>query len=125
MHAMAREARRIGFSLNYAGIFNHRSMEKDKLSILDMWGAYGQKDIEILDRSGPARPEINKPTRDNRGRLADQNKNSFWFIRIYSIIGAWRRTNFLFWMCVVLTARKTAERMNEKQLKFLSLTILT
>ena len=51
---MAREARRISFSLNYAnyaGIFNHRSMEKDKLSILDVWGAYGQKDIEILDRS--------------------------------------------------------------------------
>ena len=35
---------------NYADIFNHRSMEKDKLSILDVWGAYGQKDIEKLDR---------------------------------------------------------------------------
>ena len=61
MYAMAREARRISFSLNYAnytGIFNHRSMEKDKLSILDVWGAYGQKNIEILDRS-----EINKPAR--------------------------------------------------------------
>ena len=61
---MAREARRISFSLNYAnyaGIFNHRRMEKDKLSILDVWGAYGQKDIEILDRSGPACSEINKP----------------------------------------------------------------
>ena len=23
---------------------------KDKLSILDVWGAYGQKDIKILDR---------------------------------------------------------------------------
>ena len=60
-YAMAREARRISFSLNYAnyaGIFNHRSMEKDKLSILDVWGAYGQKDIKILDRS-----EINKPAR--------------------------------------------------------------
>ena len=31
---------------------------KDKLSILDVWGAYGQKDIKILDRS-----EINKPAR--------------------------------------------------------------
>ena len=41
-------------------------MEKDKLSILDVWGAYGQKDIEILDRS-PARSEINKPARDNGG----------------------------------------------------------
>ena len=48
------------------GIFNHRSMEKDKLSILDVCGAYGQKDIEKLDR-----PEINKPARDNDGRLAD------------------------------------------------------
>ena len=60
-YAIAREARRISFSLNYAnyaGIFNHRSMEKDKLSILDVWGAYGQKDIKILDRS-----EINKPAR--------------------------------------------------------------
>ena len=62
---IVREARRISFSLNYAnyaGIFNHRSMEKDKLSILDVWGAYGQKDIEILDRSGPARSEINMTT---------------------------------------------------------------
>ena len=77
---MAREARRISFSLNYAnyaGIFNHRSMEKDKLSILDVWGAYGQKDIEILDRSGPARSEINKPACDNGGRLADQTKTFF------------------------------------------------
>ena len=61
-YAMAREARRISFSLNYAnyaGIFNHRSMEKDKLSILDVWGAYGQKDIEILDRSPlPARSGV-------------------------------------------------------------------
>ena len=60
-HAMAREARRISFSsiyANYAGIFNHRSMEKDKLSILDMCGAYGQKDIEILERSGPARSGV-------------------------------------------------------------------
>ena len=60
-YAMVREARRISFSsiyANYAGIFNHRSMEKDKLSILDMCGAYGQKDIKILDRS-----EINKPAR--------------------------------------------------------------
>ena len=70
-YAMVREARRISFSLNYAnyaGIFNHRSMEKDKLSILDVCGAYGQKDIEILDRSGPARLEINKPARDNGGQ---------------------------------------------------------
>ena len=53
-YAMVREARRISFSwiyANYAGIFNHRSMEKDKLSILDVWGAYGQNDIKILDRS--------------------------------------------------------------------------
>ena len=60
-YAMVREARKISFSsiyANYAGIFNHRSMEKDKLSILDVWGAYGQKDIKILDRS-----EINKPER--------------------------------------------------------------
>ena len=33
-------------------------MEKDKLSILDVWGAYGQKDIKLLDRS-----KINKPAR--------------------------------------------------------------
>ena len=55
---IVREARRISFSLNYAnyaGIFNHRSMEKDKLPILDVWGAYGQKDIKILDRSELAR----------------------------------------------------------------------
>ena len=60
-YAMVREARKISFSsiyANYAGIFNHRSMEKDKLSILDVWGTYGQKDIKILDRS-----EINKPAR--------------------------------------------------------------
>ena len=57
-YAMAREGRRISFSLNYAGIFNYRSMEKDKLSILDVWGAYGQKDIKLLDRS-----KINKPAR--------------------------------------------------------------
>ena len=30
-------------------IFYHRSMEKDKLFVLDVCGAYGQKDIEILD----------------------------------------------------------------------------
>ena len=58
-YAMVREARRISFSLiyaNYAGIFTHRSMAKDNLFVLDKCGAYGQKDIEILDRS-----EINKP----------------------------------------------------------------
>ena len=57
-----REVRRMSFSsiyANYADIFYHRSMEKDKLSILDVWSAYGQKDIEKLDRS-----EINKPARD-------------------------------------------------------------
>ena len=57
-YAMAREARRISFSLNYAnyaGIFNHRSMEEDKLFVLDKCGAYGQKDIEILYRSELAR----------------------------------------------------------------------
>ena len=47
-------------------IFYHRSMEKDKLFVLDVCGAYGQKDIETLDRS-----EINKPACDNGGRLAD------------------------------------------------------
>ena len=59
---IVREARKISFSsiyANYAGIFNHRSMEKDKLSILDVCGAYGQKDIEILDRSPqPARSGV-------------------------------------------------------------------
>ena len=59
---IVREARKISFSsiyANYAGIFNHRSMEKDKLSILDVCGAYGQKDIEILDRSPrPARTGV-------------------------------------------------------------------
>ena len=59
--AMVREDRRISFSsiyANYADIFNHRSMEKDKLFVLDVCGAYGQKDIKILDRS-----EINNATR--------------------------------------------------------------
>ena len=32
-------------------------MEKDKLSILDVCGAYGQKDIERLDRGLHALPE--------------------------------------------------------------------
>ena len=67
--------RRMSFSSiygNYADIFNHRSMEKDKLSILDVCGAYGQKDIEKLDRS-----EINKPARDNGGRLAGRTKTVF------------------------------------------------
>ena len=60
-YAMVREARRISFSsiyANYAGIFNHRSMEKDKIFVMDVCGVYGQKDIKILDRS-----EINKATR--------------------------------------------------------------
>ena len=60
---IVREARRISFSsiyANYAGIIYHRSMEKDKLLVLDVWGAYGQKDIEKLDRS-----EINKPARES------------------------------------------------------------
>ena len=60
-YAMVREARRISFSsiyANYADIFNHRSMEKDKLFVLDVCGAYGQKDINKLDRS-----EMNKPAR--------------------------------------------------------------
>ena len=41
--------RRMSFSsiyANYADIFNHRSMEKDKLFVLDVCGAYGQKDIK-------------------------------------------------------------------------------
>ena len=33
-------------------------MEKDKLFLLDVCGAYGQKDIKKLDRS-----EMNKPAR--------------------------------------------------------------
>ena len=97
---MAREARRISFSLNYANyadIFNHRSMEKDKLSILDVCGAYGQKDIENLDRSGPWRVKLEGSVSHGITQIT----------RIYSIIGAWRRTNYRFWMCVVLTARKT------------------
>ena len=43
----------------YTDIFYHRSVEKDRLSILDVLGAYGQKDIKKLDSS-----EIIKPTRD-------------------------------------------------------------
>ena len=39
-------------------IFYHRSMEKDKLFALDVWTAYGQKDIKILDRSGPGRSGV-------------------------------------------------------------------
>ena len=51
---IVREARTTSFLsdyANYTDIFCHKSMEKDKLSILDVCGAYGQKDIEILDRS--------------------------------------------------------------------------
>ena len=58
----SRIKRDLGFISDYANhtdIFYHRSMEKDRLSILDVWSAYGQKDIERLDRS-----EINKPARD-------------------------------------------------------------
>ena len=77
MHAMARIGVFISDYADYTDIFYHRSMEKDKLSILDVWGAYGQKDIEILDRSGPTRSEINKPARDNGGRLAGQTKTVF------------------------------------------------
>ena len=44
--------------LVYTDIFCHRSMEKDKLFVLDVCGAYGQKDIERLDRSGPARSGV-------------------------------------------------------------------
>ena len=43
------------FRANYTDIFDHRSMEKDKLFVLDVCGAYGQKDIEILYRSELAR----------------------------------------------------------------------
>ena len=57
-HAMARKGSFISDYANYMDTFYHRSMEKDKLSILDVWSAYGQKDIKRLDRS-----EINKPTR--------------------------------------------------------------
>ena len=38
----------------FESIFYHRSMEKDKRFVLDVCGAYGQKDIEILDGSVPA-----------------------------------------------------------------------
>ena len=61
MWDIVRDARRMSFSsdyANYTDIFYHRSMEKDKLSILDVWSAYGQKDITKLDRF-----EINKPAR--------------------------------------------------------------
>ena len=47
-------------------------MEKDKLFVLDVCGAYDQKDIEKLGRS-----EINKPACDNGGRLADRTKTVF------------------------------------------------
>ena len=66
------EARRVSFSsiyANYADIFYHRSMEKDKLSILDVWGAYGQKDNEKLDRS-----EMNKPESDNGDSLSKRKQ---------------------------------------------------
>ena len=69
---IVREARKISFSLNYANyadIFNHRSMEKDQLSILDVCGAYGQKDIENLDRSGPARSGVSCMKPERRVRL--------------------------------------------------------
>ena len=46
------------FRANYTDIFYHRSMEKDRLFVLDVCGAYGQKDIKILDRSGPARSGV-------------------------------------------------------------------
>ena len=62
------------------GLFYHRGMEKEKLFILDVCGAYSQKDTERLDHSGPARSEINKPTRDNGGQLADRTKT---FIGLY------------------------------------------
>ena len=60
--------------------------------------------------------------------------------RVYSIIGAWRRTNYRFWMCGALTTRKTlkyytarswhafpesAECWHENHLKRLGLTNLT
>ena len=63
----------------YAGIFNHRSMKKDKLFVLDVCDAYGQKDIEKLDHS-----EINKPARDNGGRLAERTKTVFDFMLVYA-----------------------------------------
>ena len=53
--------RRTSFSsdyANYTDIFYHRSMEKDKLFVLNVWSSYDQKDIIKLDRS-----EINKPAR--------------------------------------------------------------
>ena len=54
MAAETESSERKRFRANYADIFYHRSMEKDKLFVLDVCGAYGQKDIKILDRLGPA-----------------------------------------------------------------------
>ena len=54
MAAETESSGRRRFRANYADIFYHRSMEKDKLFFLNVCGAYGQKDIKILDRSGPA-----------------------------------------------------------------------
>ena len=53
-------------------------MEKDKLSILDVWGAYGQKDIEILDRS-----EINTPARESRWRPSERKRFRANFTNIF------------------------------------------
>ena len=49
--------------LVYTDIFYHRSMEKDKLYALNVCGVYGQKDIERLDRSGPARSGVGVGTK--------------------------------------------------------------
>ena len=56
--AMACEARMTTFISDYTNhtdIFYHRSMEEDKLFVLDVWSAYSQKDIKRLERFGPAR----------------------------------------------------------------------
>ena len=44
-------------------------MEKDKLFVLDVCGAYSLKDIEKLDRS-----EINEPARDNGADLPSERR---------------------------------------------------
>ena len=101
---MARKGSFISDYANYTDIFYHRSMEEDKLSILDVCGAYGQKDKKKLDRS-----EINKSARDNGSRLADQTKTVFGLYRYILSKEHGEGQTFFFWMCVVLTARNTLE----------------
>ena len=53
-------------------------MEKDKQSILDVWGAYGQKDIDKLDRS-----EMNK--RDWTSPGLHVNRDGGWAERTKTV----------------------------------------